>query len=167
MGQGHPKHGHIRHYSLHNRGYVTCVYQLALSPSEPILLVPTVRGRDYHRIIICQRDAFVPGNQGNQTWPYTPLFIPQQRVWNLCVPNRPLTQGTDIAGTYSAGSRLPKNHNLAEGRLRFQEPRHPKLGNTRHYSFHNKGYVTCEYQKAPLIQWAYITGTCSAGFRLP
>ena len=84
----------------------------------------------------------------SQTWPYTPLFIPQQRVCNLCVPNSPLTPGADIAGTYSAGSRLPWNHYLPQGRFRFWEPRHPKLAKIRHYSFHNRGFATCLYQIA-------------------
>ena len=81
-----------------------------------------------------------------QIWPYNPQFIPQQRVCNLCVPNSPLTQGVDIAATYSSGSRLPYNHNLPDGCLRFWEPRHPKLGHIRYYVFHNRGYVTCVYQ---------------------
>ena len=147
----HPKLGYIRHYSFHIRRYVTCVYQIALWPRDPILLVHTVQDLDCHEIIICQRDAFVSGNQGTpklaiyatvhstiegmqpvctkkpfdpesrycwyiqcrvqngikslsargtssflgtkapQTWPYTPLFIPQQRVCILCVSNSPLT----------------------------------------------------------------------------
>ena len=60
----HPKFGHICHYSFRNRGYATCVYQIALWPSEPILLVHTVQCLDCHKIIICQRDTFVSGNQG-------------------------------------------------------------------------------------------------------
>ena len=66
----------------------------------------------------------------------------------MCVPNSPLTEGADIAGTLGAGSRLPLNHYLPEGRLRFWAPRHPKLGHIRQYSFHNRGYVTCVYQIA-------------------
>ena len=107
------------------------------------------------------------GTKAPQTWPYTPLFIPHQRVRNLCVPNIPLTHGADIAGTYSAGHRLPWNHNLPEGRLRFWEPRHHNLGHIRHYSFHNRGYVTCVYQNSPLIEGSDIAGTYSAGSGLP
>ena len=82
----HPKLVHLRHYSFHNRGYVICVYQIALWPREPILLIHTVQGLDWHKIIICQRDDLVSGN--------------------------------------------------------------PKLGHIRHYSFNNRGYVTCVYQIA-------------------
>ena len=81
----HPKLDHIRQYSFHNKGYVTYVYQIALWPREPILLVHRVEGPDCHKFIICQRDAFVSGNQGTPNLCHIRQYSFHNRGYVTCV----------------------------------------------------------------------------------
>ena len=60
----HPKFGHVRDFSFYSRGYMSCVYQISLEPTNPIWLAHTVQGPNCHKMIICHRDALVCGDEG-------------------------------------------------------------------------------------------------------
>ena len=107
---------------------MSCVYQIALWHTDTIWLVHTVQGPNCHKIIICHRNALVCGNEGTPNLAiYATFNSTAGGIWAL-VSNSPWTHISNMAGTYSAGSELPWNHNLPQGSPRLRERQHSKLG---------------------------------------
>ena len=62
------------------------MYQIALGATDPIWLVHTVHGSNYHKIVICHRDAFDCGDEGTPNLAIYTIFHSTAGVKELCVP---------------------------------------------------------------------------------
>ena len=68
-------------------GYMSSVYQISLEPTDPIWLAHTVQGPNCHKIIICNRDALVCGNEGTPNLAIYAIYNSTAGgIWALCTP---------------------------------------------------------------------------------
>ena len=84
------------------------MYQIALGPRDPWLMVWVVQGPGYRKMTIRLKDAAVWGDRVTpKTGPYTRFCSAIMGVKVLYVPNSPWNQGLVTHGMGSTGSWLP------------------------------------------------------------